>query len=236
MPRAPPPRVASARVTVDDTHATRQPTAVDAIADEYFDAATGPLPHRSDLPRHPRATTRTSTTCRPAGFDAHEDLARRHARSDCRRRRARRRRRRGDDRRDARAPRAPARDRRVRVGPRHSQQPRLPRPGLSRCLRPHADRHRRAVGDHRHPDGSGPAGARAVSRDARLRGRRGQGLLAAWGAGLHRPVCRVHQPRRLLRRPSSPGAKLSDGPLPEEVAADLRHQRGSRGRGIPIVG
>jgi len=62
-------------VTVE-TAPTRQPTAVDAIADEYFDAAIALSPNLATylgIPGHDEDIDDLS----PAGFDAHVDLARR---------------------------------------------------------------------------------------------------------------------------------------------------------------
>ena len=59
-----------------ETAPTRQPTAVDAIADEYFDAAIALSPNLATylgIPGHDEDIDDLS----PAGFDAHVDLARR---------------------------------------------------------------------------------------------------------------------------------------------------------------
>ena len=63
-----------ARVTVE-TAPTRQPTAVDALADEYFDAAIALSP--TSRPTWVSRARRDIDDLSPAGFDAHVDLARR---------------------------------------------------------------------------------------------------------------------------------------------------------------
>ena len=91
-------------------------------------------------------------------------------------------------------------DLRRRPGRDVARRHRLAHPGHPQRLRPDADRHRRAVGGHRHPPGARcrrPCEQYVES----LRRRRGRGNVSAAppGRGVHRPVRGVHRRRRLLR-------------------------------------
>ena len=91
---------------------------------------------------------------------------------------------------------------------------RLADPGHPQRLRPDADRHRRAVGGHRHPPGQGARRrceqyVESLTAAARPRQRQP----APPGRGVHRPVRGVHR-RRTATSPPSPQA-----PAPAEAAA-----------------
>ena len=149
------------RVTAP-TSTTRQPTAVDAVAEAHFDAVVASSPMEATYLGVPGGETELDDLS-PDGYAHHVQIARDTlARLDAvepvdevdRVTVAAMRERLGLDRRDARG----------RLRPDGAQRHRLAAAGLPRRLRPDAHRHPGRLGHHRHPPHQGADRPRAVDR------------------------------------------------------------------------
>ena len=202
-------------------HPPRRPTAVDAVADAYFDAVVAASPIEATHLGVPGPRRASSTTCRPTATPTTRELARDTlARLDAvepvddvdRVTVAAMRERLGPRRRGPRG----------RLRPDGAQRHRVAAAGLPRRLRPDADRDPGRLGHHRRPGSRRCRRALdAVDRDPARVGRpRARGAPPA-GRRVHRPVRPPHRARRLLRHVRRRGARRRRARSTTPCARDL---------------